>query len=75
MTTQANAPVPLLHGFMNCARHCWCAYDEGDAVVQGLGAGAVVRGMKAIPHDHGPSPDAPNGCVGCAIEEGRVTVQ
>mgnify|MGYP001594211612 CR=1 FL=1 len=66
-----SAAAPLLPGFMNCARHCWCAYADDDPRVAGMEV--IVQGFKAHPHKHSPDPEAPNGCTGCAIEEGRVT--
>lgn len=65
-------PNPLLPGFCNCARHCWCAYREDDAEIMRLDAALIVRAFKEVPHTHSPDPQFPNGCVGCAIEEGRV---
>lgn len=59
----------LLPGFLNCARHCWCAYAEDAPVIQRLDAAHIVRALKQTPHEHGPGP---NGCAGCALETGKM---
>ena len=62
----------LLQGFMNCARHCWCAYSPNHEVIRRLGAELIVEGMKQIPHEHGTDSEK---CAGCLIEAGKIKIQ
>lgn len=60
----------LLPGFMNCARHCWCAYSPNHELIRNLGAEVLVELMKRTPHIHGTDPEK---CTGCLREAGKIT--
>lgn len=56
----------LVGEWMNCAEHCWCAYEPDDYPAWAT----IIQAMKGTEHEHGGQ----EACTGCMLGDGRITV-
>lgn len=56
----------LPNSWLNCRKHCWCAYETEDYPHWA----SLIEAMKVTLHDHGDG----ETCTGCMIDAGIMIV-